>query len=322
MRAIALEEHYASPAFMAALGSDFGKKYNQYTPRVIGQLRDVDKRRLAEMDDAGVDVQVLSLVWPAVEGLGPAAAVKVARESNDFLAGAVKQHPDRLAGFAALPTSSPEKAADELERSVLELGFKGALINGHTRGRYLDEEFFWPILERAEKLGVPIYLHPTLPPEPVLRTYYSGNHPPEVTAHLAAAGWGWHVETGLHIIRIVLSGAFDRFPSLQLIIGHLGETLPFMFSRLDRILPRDETKLKRPISSYLRENVHYTISGFNFVPAFLDTLLEVGAGRIMFSTDYPLGSMKVARDFLETLPVSPDERERIAHVNAERLLRL
>jgi len=321
MRTIALEEHYASPAFLAGLGQSLGT-YSQYTPKVIGQLRDVGRARLAEMDDAGVDVQVLSLVWPGVEGLKAAAAVKLARKTNDFLAEAVRRHPDRLAGFAALPTPVPEVAADELERTVRECGFKGAAINGHTQGRYLDDEFFWPILARAEKLGVPIYLHPTLPPEPVLRTYYAGNHPSEVTAHLASAGWGWHVETGLHVLRIVLSGAFDRFPKLQLIIGHLGETLPFMFSRLDTILPTKETELKRPISSYLRQNVNYTFSGFNFLPTFLDTLLEVGARRIMFSTDYPLGPMKVARAFLDNLPVSPDERERIAHGNAERLMRM
>lgn len=321
MRTVALEEHYASPAFVVGPGRDFGK-YSQFTAKVISQLRDVDEGRIAEMDAAGVDVQVLSLVSPGVEQLDAAVAVKLARESNDFLAEAVRRHPHRLAGFAALPTPAPEEAADELERTVRECGFKGALINGHSRGRYLDDRFFWPILERAEALSAPIYLHPTIPPESVVKTYYAGAHPPEVTARLSAAGWGWHVETAIHVLRIILSGAFDRYPNLQLIIGHLGEGLPFMLPRLDKILPTETTELERPIGAYLRENVNYTISGFNFMPTFLDTVLEVGADRIMLSTDYPFGSMQDACTFFEKLPSTPADREKIAHANAERLLRV
>jgi predicted TIM-barrel fold metal-dependent hydrolase len=321
MRTIALEEHYASPAFVLGPGRDFGK-YSQFTAKVIGQLRDVDERRIAEMDAAGLDMQVLSLVSPGVEQLDAAASVKIAQESNDFLAEAVRRHPSRLAGFASIPTPAPEQAADELERAVRECGLKGALINGHTRGRYLDDEVFWPILQRAEELGVPIYIHPTLPPEPVIRTYYAGNHPPEATARLAGGGYGWHIETAVHVLRIITSGALDRYPRLQLVIGHLGETLPFMLPRLETMVSNEATKLPRPISAYLRENVYYTISGFNFVPTFLDTLLEVGADRIIFSTDYPFSPTEEAMAFLEHLPASTVEREKIAHGNAERLLRL
>jgi predicted TIM-barrel fold metal-dependent hydrolase len=207
-----------------------------------------------------------------------------------------------------------------LERTVREHGFKGAIINGHQRGRYLDDKFFWPILERAESLRVPIHLHPTQPPQPVIQASYGGFRP-EVTYMLSGAGWGWHIETAIHVLRMILGGTFDRYPNLQVIIGHMGEALPFMQSRVDIMTPAI-TGLKRPISAYLRENLHYTFSGFNYTPTFLDLLLQVGVDRIMFSADYPYGSMTQARAFLDQLPVSVADRERIAHGNAERLLGL
>jgi predicted TIM-barrel fold metal-dependent hydrolase len=200
---------------------------------------------------------------------------------------------------------------------VREHGFKGAVINGHNRGRYLDDKFFWPILERAESLGVPIYLHPTQPPKPVIDALYAG-FSPMVTDMLAGPGWGWHIETAVHVIRLILGGVFDRYPKLEIVIGHLGEGLPFMLQRLD-VMPMAMTKLDRPMSAYLRENVYYTFSGFNFMATFLDLLLEVGVDRIMFSADYPYASMAQARAFLNQVPVSAADREKIAHINAERL---
>jgi predicted TIM-barrel fold metal-dependent hydrolase len=272
------------------------------------------------MDAAGIDVQVLSLNSPGVEQAEADVAISVARESNDFLAEAVKSNPARFAGFASLPIQAPDKAAEELERTVRQ-GFKGALINGHTRGRYLDDKFFSPILERAEALDVPIYVHPTRPPEPVVKALYSG-FSPGVEAQLAIAGWGWHIETAVHVIRLMLGGVFDRYPKLQVVIGHLGEGLPFMLPRLERSMPKELTKLERPLGAYLRENVHYTFGGFNFPATFLNLLLEVGVDRIMFSVDHPYGSMKEARSFLQHLPVSPADRERIAHGNAEKLFKV
>jgi uncharacterized protein len=198
----------------------------------------------------------------------------------------------------------------------------GVLINGHTGGRYLDGSFFWPILERAEALGVPIYLHPTPPPQTVVEASYAGHFAPGVVEGLATAAWGWHVETATHVLRLVLSGAFDRYPRLQIVIGHMGEGLPFFMPRLDLALPVEVTKLDRPVGAYLRENVHYTFGGFNWTQAFLDLLLQVGAERILFSADHPYGSMEEARAFLNGLPVSPADREKIAHGNAERLLGL
>jgi uncharacterized protein len=290
--------------------------------KLIEQLCDLGDGRIAAMDAAGIDVQVLSLTSPGVEQLDAPEAVAFARETNDLLVEAVRRHPSRFAGFAALPTANPEAAADELERTIREHSFKGALINGHTRGRYLDDEFFWPILECAEALGVPIYLHPTPPPRPVVEASYAGNYAPEVAALLSTAAWGWHMETATHVLRLILGGAFDRYQDLQFVVGHMGEALPFMLPRLEIALPGEVTKLERPVDSYLRENLHYTFGGFNWVQAFLDLVLQVGVDRIMFSTDHPYASMSEARAFLDGLPVSPADKERIAHGNAEHLLRL
>lgn len=320
MRTITLEEHYARPAFFDGPGRSLQERARlpgSPFAKVVEQLIEIGDGRIAEMDAAGIDTQVLSLTAPGVEQLEPSEAVALAHDENDFLADVVRKHPGRFAGFAALPTPAPEKAAAELERMVRDHGFKGALINGHARGRYLDDRFFWPILERAEALNVPIYLHPTPPPQPVIDASYGG-FSPSVTEMFAGPGWGWHIETAIHVLRLVLGGAFDRFPKLQLVVGHLGEGLPFMLPRLS-VLSAVTTHLQRPIADYLRENVHYTISAFNFIPTFLNLLLEVGADRIMFSADYPYGSMVRARSFLDQLPVSASDREKIAHGNAERL---
>jgi uncharacterized protein len=323
MRTIALEEHFASPGFLDGPGEELkaqALKFGAAAAKLFERLCDVGEKRIAEMDAAGIDVQVLSLTSPGTEQLGGDDAMALARESNDFLAHAVKRNPDRLAGFAALPTATPDSAAKELERMVRDHGFKGAMINGHHRGRYLDDKFFWPIFESAEALKMPIYLHPTKPPRPVIETSYSG-FAPVVTDMLAGAGWGWHIETAIHVIRIILAGVFDRYPKLQIVIGHMGEALPFMLQRLD-VMPIAMTRLSRPISAYLRENVHYTFSGFNFTPTFLDLLLQVGVDRIMFSADYPYASMEQARTFLDQLPVCSADRERIAHGNGECLLKI
>jgi len=331
MRTITLEEHFATPAFMQGPGhglSDAAQRGQTLSgmpdgfARLPGRLLDLGKGRIAEMDEAGVDVQVLSLNSPGVQALGEAEAAALARETNDRLAEAVKSQPGRLEGFATLPTATPEAAADELVRMVREHGFKGAVINGHTNGRYLDDEFFWPIFEAAVALHVPIYLHPTPPPQAVIDASYTGNFAPGVSAQLSSNAWGWHIETAIHVLRIILGGAFDRYPELQLVIGHLGEALPFMLPRLDRNLSVQMTKLDRSVGAYLRENVHYTFSGFNFTPTFLDLFMQVGVDRIMFSADYPYGSMPAAKAFLEGLPISPADKEKIAHGNAERLLGL
>jgi uncharacterized protein len=324
MRTITVEEHFVTPGFLTGPGKHFIEQLRSRGPRGVKfgeQLQDVGDKRIAEMDAAGIDMQVLSLNSPGVEQAEAAEQVSVAVDSNDFVLETVKRHPKRFAAFAALPIAVPDKAADELERRVRQQGFKGTLINGHTRGRYLDDKFFSPILERAQALNVPIYLHPTVPPKAVVEASYGG-FSAGVTAMLSGGGWGWHIETAVHLIRMIVGGVFDRHPKLQVVIGHLGEGIPFMLPRLNRNLPTELTKLERPVAAYLRENVHYTFGGFNFTATFLNLLLEVGVDRIMFSVDHPYGSMAEARAFLQQLPVSEADRERIAHGNAEKLLGL
>jgi uncharacterized protein len=322
MRTITLEEHFATQNYLEGPGGwEFGDELKARAPHIIDLLCDVGEGRLAAMDEAGIDVQVLSLNAPGVEQLAAADAIAVARATNDVLTDTVKRHPARYLGFASMPTPAPDKAAAELETRVRNDGFKGALINGHARGRYLDDKFFWPIFEAAAALDVPIYLHPTRPPKAVIEASFGG-FAPAVTEMFAGPGWGWHIETAVHVIRLILGGVFDRFPQLQVAVGHLGEALPFMLPRLNRNMPPALTKLKRPLGDYLRGNIHYTFGGFNFPATFLDLLLEVGVSRIMFSVDHPYGSMKTARAFLDQLPVSPADRERIAHGNAETLLKL
>jgi predicted TIM-barrel fold metal-dependent hydrolase len=320
MRTITLEEHFISPGFLTGPGKEFSERLRNSGARgarIYEELQDIGDKRIANMDAAGIDMQVLSLNAPGVEQADVADQISIARESNDFLAEAIKKHPKRFAGLAILPIAAPDKAAEELERRIQQ-GFKGTLINGHTRGRYLDDKFFSPILERAAALNIPIYLHPTVPPKAVVDAQYGG-FSPTVSGVLAAAGWGWHIETAVHVIRMILGGVFDRHPKLQIVIGHLGEGIPFMLPRLNKNLPTEMTKLERPLGRYLRENVHYTFGGFNFPATFLNLLLEVGVGRIMFSVDYPYGSMTEARAFLQQLPVSEADRERISHGNAEQL---
>ena len=317
MRTIALEEHFATSGFLHGPA----KALEEHMPAtLIEALLDIGDRRVAAMDDAGVDVQALSLTSPGVEQLEVEEATRVARDTNDALAEALRRHPTRFFGLAALPVGDPEAAVAELDRVAAGQGFKGVMINGHHRGRYLDDRFFRPVLARAEALGFPVYIHPTRSPQPVVDAWYGGLSP-AVSQMMAIAGWGWHVETALHVLRMAVGGVFDAHPDLQVVIGHMGETLPFMIERVDA-MPQSMTKLKKPVSAYLRENVHYTFSGFNFLPVFMNLLLEVGVERILFSTDHPYRPMAEGRAFLDRLPVSPADRERIAHANAERLFRL
>ncbi len=285
------------------------------------RLQDLGEGRIAGMDEAGIDVQVLSTPAVGVEDLDPPESVKMSRDLNDVLAKAVADHPDRFAGFAVLPTCDPPAAAAELERAVSELGFKGALINGHMRGRFLDDEFFWPIFERAEALDVPIYLHPTPPPPQVKEAYFSGL--PGITGQvLALAGWGWHCETGLHSLRLVIGGVFDRFPKLQVVIGHMGENIPFSLARADQVMSQFCSHLDRSIAEYFYDNFYITTAGyFTFAPLQC-AMTVLGVDRIIFSVDYPFSDNVEATKFLHAAPMSPEDREKIAHGNVERLLKM
>ena len=320
MRTIALEEHFATAAFLDGPSRQLKERAQQLGGRfaaLVAQLVDIGDGRVAAMDAAGVDVQALSLTAPGVEQLDVEEAKTFARDTNAALADAVRRHPTRFFGLAALPIADPPAAVAELERVVGEHGFKGVIINGHHRGRHLDDRFFWPVLARAEALKLPLYLHPTQPPQPVIDAWFGGLEP-MVGEMMAGPGWGWHIETALHVLRMIVGRVFDAHPELQIVVGHMGETLPFMLQRVDVMSPA-MTKLKKPISAYLCENVHYTFSGFNFLPTFLELLLQVGVDRIMFSTDHPYQSMAEGRAFLDRAPVSDGDRHRIAHGNAERL---
>ncbi|BBX40471.1 amidohydrolase family protein [Mycobacterium simiae] len=316
MRTIALEEHFATAGFLRGPGSWLASRAG-----VIDAIAELGDSRIAAMDEGEVDLAVLSLAAPGVEQLDGPKAVELARECNDELAAAVARYPDRLAGFATVPVSAPDAAAEELERAMGTLGFLGAVVNGHSQGRYLDDPFFEPILDRAAALKAPIYLHPTIPPAGVIESSYAG-FTPEVTFALATVGWGWHINTGTHVLRMILGGVFDNYPDLQVIIGHMGEGLPFMLPRFDNTLRPELTGLKHPVSTYLRKNLTYTFANFNNEATYANLVSQVGIDRVAFSADYPFGSMKAARAFLDSLPLSDDERARISHRNAERLLGL
>lgn len=319
MRLITLEEHYRAPA-LKSVGGLPDPPPDSPLAEIQAKLDDLGDQRLADMDAGGIDIQVISHGAPGTEQIEPADAIELAREANDYLATSIAPHPNRFAAFATLPTAAPAQAADELERTVSEHGFVGALINGHVRGRFLDDRFFWPIFERAERLSLPIYLHPT-PPPPAVRDAYYGGLPPQVAQTLSTAGWGWHVDTGLHVLRLIVGGVFDEYPGLQMIIGHMGEALPFLLARSSRVL-RQQAGLTRPLEDYVAANFHFTTSGMFTYPPLTCLLEVVGADRVMFSVDYPYSSNAEGREFVLGAPISEADREKVGFANAARLLGL
>jgi len=315
MRTIALEEHFWTAELAAAPGTGPLAIWDQ---RIDDQLRDLGSGRLADMDASGIDIQVISHAPPAAQPLAEVGSVASARRANDLLAEAVHTHPGRLAGFATLPTADPDAAADELERATGELGFVGALVHSTlgTNGAFLDEAGFEPLLDRFERLGVPLYLHPGPPPTALHEVLYR-RLPPPVAARLATNCWGWHAEAGLHALRMIATGVFDRHPGLKMIIGHCGEMLPFMLARIDQMLPLD-----MPPSAYFARNIWVTTSGMFTVPPVMCTVQVLGADRVLFSVDYPFGSNAAGRALLDALPVSLDDKAKIAGGNAGQLLGL
>jgi hypothetical protein len=314
-----MEEHYFSPAFVAGPGKNLRQSPNPNIIRTIDASCDVGAGRIELMDRDGIDVQILSH-GPGIEQLEPGIQLPLVRETNDFLREACARFPGRLYGFASVPTAAPDEAPKELER-MMRAGFRGSCINGHSRGRYLDDRVYWPFLEASEAFEAPLYLHPTPPPKGITDIYYAG-FSTTVTHVFSTSCWGWHIETAVHALRLILAGVFDEFPRLQVVIGHTGEALSFMLPRMDQMLRPEMTGLKHPVSHYLRHNFHYTFSGFNFLQNFINLSTQVDLERIMFSVDYPYQDMAAAVGFLHTLPVTPAAREQIAHGNAERLFKL
>jgi len=328
MRFIGLEEHFITPEIQQASErlppdqrDDILMQLRQ-SPELMARLQDLGEGRLRQMDGMGLDLMVVSATSPATQILAPREAVALARQANDRLAAAVRAHPTRLAGFATLPTPAPAAAAQELRRAVRELGFKGALIHGRTGDKYLDHPDFRPLLAQAAALDVPIYLHPQIVPRAVRTLYYDG-FDEKLSLAFATSGWGWHADAGVGALRLILAGVFDELPTLQIIIGHWGELVTFFLDRAN-ILSEQAKHLKKPVADYFRQNFYLTPSGI-FSPAYLQSAVAVmGADRVLFSTDYPYlyqpGS--AGRDFLASAALSLEDKHKIAHGNAERLLKL
>ncbi len=318
MALIALEEHYAwNPASDGNVVATWLQSNNTVA---FDRLYDRGPLRIEQMDAAGIDFQILSLFDPGVQDETDAArAVDLARRANDDLAESVRSNPDRFGGFATLATQDPAAAAVEFERAVTELGLVGGLINGHCQGRYLDDPAYEDLFARAESLQAPIYLHPTTPHPAVMDAWFA----PYVDDGLHLASWGFAAETGTHVLRLIYSGLFDKFPQLQVIIGHLGEMLPFAAYRVDRYYglggSGSRDRLQHLPSEYLRNNFHVTTSGNFCPPAFACTLEVMGADRVMFSVDYPMDDNKDGANFLASYPMDDATRRKVSSENAIEL---
>jgi predicted TIM-barrel fold metal-dependent hydrolase len=313
-RVIALEEHYWDQEMITHWGAAANR-----APALRDRLLDLGELRLREMDESGIDVQVISHANPGTQRMDAATAVPLARQANDGLSEIISAYPERFAGFATLPTPDPGAAADELERTVKELGFKGAMVNGPTNGVWFDDRRFWPICERAQALDVPIYLHPSAPHPDVTKAYYQ-DYLADFPA-LSAAAWGFMVETATEGIRLILSGMFDVYPDLKIILGHMGEALPFALWRIDNSLNRPGNKRIAFRETFCR-NFYVTTSGFFSTPALQCCLMELGIDRVLFSVDYPFEENAPGTKWFEGVPLSAEDKAKILNGNAARLLGL
>jgi predicted TIM-barrel fold metal-dependent hydrolase len=328
MRTVAIEEHFSVPALIRRIDpkaiSRRGYRSRTLPPNGLNPLDllpEIGEQRLQAMDEAGITVQVLSSSGPGPDLVPGPDGIAMSREMNEYLAAAIARHPDRFAGFATLPVQNPDAAAAELARAVKELGFVGAVVYGTTEGRFLDHPSYDGLLAAAVELDVPIYIHPHLPPEPVRQAYFS-DLPLGASRVLESAGWGWHSETAIHVLRMVVAGTLDRHPRLKLIIGHMGEMLPMMLHRADEVFALDIDHLKRPVSRAILDQVWLTTSGIFSEPPFLAALQTFGIDRIMFSVDYPYAPNQKGRAFLDRLSLTPADMAKLTHGNADALLRL
>ncbi|MFM9972908.1 MAG: amidohydrolase family protein [Burkholderiales bacterium] len=313
---ITLEEHYWDKETASHFGDGVG-----FAPRVLDRLYDYSALRVREMDEAGIDIQVLSHGSPSTQRGDAQTMVSVARGANDRLAQIVKAHPTRFAAFAQIPTPDPEAAADELERCVDKLGFVGAMVHGPTNGLFLDDKRFWPIFERAEKLDVPIYIHPSAPKKKVVDAYYKdylGEFP-----GFATAGWGFGVECATQAIRLVLSGVLDQYPGTRIIVGHMGEGIPFMLWRIDHgLLPRGARAASFSFLESFTRHFWITTSANFYTPALLCSVQTMGVDRILFSVDYPFITNRAGADWIPTIPLGAGDMQKILSGNARKLLKL
>ncbi|ASK28766.1 amidohydrolase [Chryseobacterium sp. T16E-39] len=326
MRIVTIEEHISFPEMNSFLPDDIlnKKQPSGALQQMIPKLADVSGDRLQSMNESGISMQVLSVENTDVNLLDGQSAPEFASKYNDLIADKIKGHPDRFTAFAHLPMVNSIAAADELERTVKTYGFKGAMIRGVTNGEFLDAPKFAPIFERAEQLGVPVYIHPGIPPKPVIDAYYSniGDQTGPFDA-IACWGWGWHSETAIHVLRLLVAGVFDTYPNLKIIIGHMGEMLPIMWDRSNKAFqPGNGGKNQRTLIETFKQQLYMTTSGIFTQPPLQIALDTIGIDNIIFSIDYPFSTNQMGIDFLNEIKLPPEQIEKIAHRNADRLLGL
>jgi uncharacterized protein len=329
MRVVTLEEHFTLPSVVAKIdkaaiarrGFKPGRKIAPGRQNPMELLPEIGERRLKSMDDAGISTQVLSNSGPGPDLMPGQTGVDLAKEINDYLAGVVSKNPKRFAGFAALPMASPDAAANELKRAAKELKLVGAMVHGGTDGKFLDHPSFDGLLSAAEEADVPIYIHPSIPTPNVFEAYYSGL-PEGADRVVSTAGWGWHSEVAIQILRMTMAGTFDKHPKLKMIIGHMGEMLPVMLARLDEVSAADVEHLKRKPAATIIEQVWITTSGVFSQPPFIAALQTFGIDRILFSVDYPFAPDARGRDFLNEVALAPADMAKLCHGNADTLLKL
>ncbi len=334
IRRIAVEEAFVTPEIMTEwrkvlAGSDAEPGFAKMGESILAQtpankplddrLLDIGAARIAHMDAIGIDMQVLSLTSPGVQVFESALATRLAAESNDALAAAVGAHPTRFAGLAAIAPQDPAASAKEIERGATKLGLCGIIVNSHTKGEYLDAPKFRPILEAAQAHDLPIYLHPREPAASWVGPY--------LDYALWFAGWGFAAETGLHAMRLIMSGTFDRFPKLRIVLGHMGEGIPFWLQRIDNRYRLEVKigaceKLERLPSEYFLDNFVITTSGVTSMPALRLSLDELGVERILFAADFPYEDDAEAVRFMDGASITEEERKKVYETNACRVFKL
>ena len=332
MRVITLEEHFASSEIAGANNAftlptqsqpqELADFYESHTA-FGAELFDIEDMRLPYMDSQNITVQVLSYTSPVSDKVPAQDAVRICRRANDILAGHVAEHPDRFAGFATLPMSDPKAAADELERCVKELKFCGTLVAGQYQGHFYDEPQFLPVFAKAEELDVPVYFHPALI-NPAIQDYYfmSPSWSVVIGGQFASAGFGWHMDVGIHVVRMILSGIFDKLPGLKIISGHWGEMVPAFLERMDYMFRPESTGLRRTISDYYKENIYITPSGILSAMQLEYLVKLMGAEHILYSVDYPYMQPGNVYSFIADSNLTQSQKELIAHGNAERILHI
>jgi len=326
MRRIATEEAFAIPEQTEAM-REVVENFSGYDPDIYlwekilagpvnRPLHDIGEGRIAQMDETGVDMHVLSLTSTGVQMFDADTGTAIAELANDRLAEAVRNHPTRFGGLASFAPQDVTRAVKEIERARTDLKLHGFVVNSHTNGEYLSEEKYWPILEALDALEAPLYIHPRSP---------GGKHAAAYRAdHLEHAIWGYTAETGLHGIKLIMAGIFDRFPNLKIILGHMGENIPFHLYRTDymyrlTVEMMDRVKLEKRPSDYFRDNFVITTSGVNWHPALKFSVDVLGAENVMWAIDYPYQETPEAVEFMDTAPVSEEQKHLLFHGNAERV---